>query len=79
METQNEMPDDGTLEVPSSGDIELKDVKFTYKGNEKPTIGGISMSIKNGEKIALVGYNGARYILKVISTISAPTSTGIRA
>ena len=59
LETQNEMPDDCTLEVPNSGDIELKDVEFTYKGNEKPTINGISMSIKKGEKIALVGYNGA--------------------
>ena len=59
LDTENEMPDDGTLLVPNGGDIELKDVEFTYNGNEKPTINGISMSIKKGEKIALVGYNGA--------------------
>ena len=79
LETQNEMPDDGTLTVPNSGDIELKDVKFTYKGNEKPTIDGISMSIKKGEKIALVGYNGAgkTTLIKLILRLYDPTQGGI--
>ena len=79
LETQNEMPDDGTLTVPNSGDIELKDVEFTYKGNEKPTINGISMSIKKGEKIALVGYNGAgkTTLIKLILRLYDPTQGSI--
>lgn len=79
LDTENEMPDDGTLAVPNSGDIELKDVEFTYKGNEKPTINGISMSIKRGEKIALVGYNGAgkTTLIKLILRLYDPTKGNI--
>ena len=75
LDTENEMPDDGTLHVPNGGDIELKDVEFTYNGNEKPTINGISMSIKKGEKIALVGYNGAgkTTLIKLILRLYDPT------
>lgn len=39
--------------------IELKNVSFTYPGNDEPTLRDINMTIKPGEKIALVGYNGA--------------------
>ena len=39
--------------------IELKNVNFTYKGNETPTLKNINMTLKPREKIALVGYNGA--------------------
>ena len=75
LDTENEMPDDGTLLVPNGGDIELKDVEFTYNGNEKPTINGISMRIKKGEKIALVGYNGAgkTTLIKLILRLYDPT------
>jgi ATP-binding cassette subfamily B protein len=79
LDTENEMPDDGTLEVPNGGDIELKDVEFTYNGNEKPTINGISMRIKKGEKIALVGYNGAgkTTLIKLILRLYDPTKGNI--
>ena len=39
--------------------IELKNVNFTYKGNDTPTLKNINMTLKPREKIALVGYNGA--------------------
>lgn len=39
--------------------IEIKNVSFTYPGNDKPTLKNINMTINPGEKIALVGYNGA--------------------
>ncbi|MGN0528035.1 MAG: ABC transporter ATP-binding protein [Eubacterium sp.] len=39
--------------------IELKNVSFTYPGNDEPTLKNINMTINPGEKIALVGYNGA--------------------
>ncbi len=59
LDTKNEILDDGTSKISSSGDIELENVHFTYPGNDTPTINGISMKIKQGEKIALVGFNGA--------------------
>ena len=42
-----------------SEQMEVKDVSFTYDGNEEPTLSNISFHIKPGEKIALVGHNGA--------------------
>ncbi|MGN0516022.1 ATP-binding cassette domain-containing protein, partial [Eubacterium sp.] len=39
--------------------IELKNVSFTYPGNDAPTLNNINLTIHPGEKIALVGYNGA--------------------
>ena len=40
-------------------EIEIKNLSFTYPGNEKATLSDISLKIKPYEKIALVGYNGA--------------------
>lgn len=40
-------------------DIELRNVSYIYEGAETPVINNISMHIHKGEKIALVGHNGA--------------------
>ena len=40
-------------------EIEIKNLSFTYPGNDKPTLKSINLKIKPYEKIALVGYNGA--------------------
>lgn len=40
------------------GDIEMKDVSFSYEVN-KPVLHGISVSVKAGEMIGLVGHSGA--------------------
>lgn len=39
--------------------LELRNVTFTYQGNEEPTIKDLSITIKPGEKLALIGLNGA--------------------
>ncbi len=39
--------------------IEIKDLSFTYPGNDAPTLQHINLTIRPYEKIALVGYNGA--------------------
>lgn len=39
--------------------LELRNVTFTYQGNDKPTIKNLSMTIEPGEKLALIGLNGA--------------------
>lgn len=41
------------------GNIEFKNVLFTYAGNDKPTITNFTASAKAGEKIAIVGPTGA--------------------
>lgn len=39
--------------------LEFKNVSFTYEGQSEPALKNIDLDIKSGEKIALVGYNGA--------------------
>lgn len=48
-----------TAECGEAKDICIKNVSFTYPGNDAPTLKNINMTIHPGEKIALVGYNGA--------------------
>lgn len=40
------------------GDLEFRNVSFTYRGADKPTIKNLSFTVHDGEKIALVGQNG---------------------
>lgn len=39
--------------------ISIRNLSFTYPNSASPTLHNISMDIKPGEKIAIVGYNGA--------------------
>ncbi len=48
-----------TVPITEPKEIELKNVSFTYPGNEEPTLKNISLTVHPKEKIALVGYNGA--------------------
>ena len=41
------------------GNIEVKNVTFSYDGKEKPALNNISFSIAKGETIALVGRSGS--------------------
>ncbi len=41
------------------GNFRIKDVTFTYPGNEKPTLHNIDMEIRSGKTTALVGLSGA--------------------
>lgn len=41
------------------GDIRFDNVTFTYPGTERPALQGINLTIKKGEKIAIVGENGS--------------------
>jgi len=48
-----------TAAIAAPEKIELKNVSFTYPGNDEPTLKNINLTLNPYEKIALVGYNGA--------------------
>ena len=54
------MPSNGGL-TPATrhGEVELTEVSFTYPGSSTPAVSGISLHIKAGEVVLLVGENGA--------------------
>lgn len=58
-EMANENPKTKLEKNKVKGNIEFKDVVFTYDGNDKPTINNFSAKAKSGEKIAIVGPTGA--------------------
>lgn len=52
--------DQGTQEIQrAEGDIELKNVTFTYPSAEKPALNNVSFSVKAGQTVALVGRSGS--------------------
>lgn len=59
LKSENKILDSGTEKIQNRADIEIKNICFTYPGNDKPTVKNLSMKIKQGEKFALVGFNGA--------------------
>lgn len=50
---------DNTAECGEPKPIVIKDLSFTYPGNDEPTLKDINLTINPKEKVALVGYNGA--------------------
>ncbi len=61
------------------GDIAFKDVDFTYPGDDHPTLKGISFTVKQGEKVALVGRigSGKSTIHNLISGLYTPKAGAI--
>ena len=41
------------------GEIEFKDVTFTYPGQQEPVLDSVSFKIKSGERIAILGHVGS--------------------
>lgn len=59
IDTQDQIQDTGILEAPIfNGDISFKDVHFSYIADEE-VIKGISLEVKAGQTVAIVGSTGA--------------------
>jgi ATP-binding cassette subfamily B protein len=56
--------------------VELRDIRFTYTGSDLEVIRGISMTIREGQHIAIVGENGAgkSTLIRILAGLYAPDS-----
>jgi ATP-binding cassette subfamily C protein CydD len=65
--------------LPSNFNIMFQQVVLTYQSGENPSLNGISLDIKSGEKVALVGHSGAgkTSIAKLLLRFMDPTSGAI--
>ena len=60
MQTENEESERGkSIESDRIHEIEFKNVSFTYPGTKKKALDNVSARIRAGEKISIVGSNGA--------------------
>lgn len=59
MNTESDIYDKGSYKQVEESDITFNHVYFTYQGSKKPTLKDINFTIRKGEKIAIVGENGA--------------------
>jgi len=80
MDMQTEKEGRGLLSRPNlSGDIEFKDVHFSYKGQNLETLKNINLTIKEGEKVAILGKIGCgkSTLTKLILNLYSPTKGSI--
>lgn len=57
-------------------EVELKDIRFTYTGSELEVIKGISLTVREGQHIAIVGENGAgkSTLIRILAGLYRPDS-----
>ncbi|MBI4935640.1 MAG: ABC transporter ATP-binding protein [Actinobacteria bacterium] len=64
------------VELPAEGELVAHGVTFTYDGTERPALHDVSISVRPGERLALVGPTGAgkSTLAKLLSRLYDPTS-----
>lgn len=80
LDYEPKMAEDPGAPEAHGGDIEFDNVCFTYTGAEQETLHNISLKIKSGEKIALVGQNGSgkTTLIKLLLRLYDPTSGSVK-
>ena len=72
-------PNSGLKPSSAKGEIEFRNVTFTYPGGKEPVLSEVSFHITPGETVALVGRNGAgkTTLVKLIARFYDPNVGGI--
>ena len=52
-------PDNPVVSATNTGEVEFRDVSFTYPGAEEPVLDGISFTAKPGQTTAIIGSTGS--------------------
>ena len=77
--TGGDRPEPQIPENPSAGDIVFEHVSFSYPGTERKVISDLSLTIRGGEKIAIVGDNGSgkSTFISLLTGIFSPDSGSV--
>lgn len=69
----------GEQKISKNGDIEIKNLSFRYPGEQRYSLKNVSLKVKKGEHIAIVGFNGAgkTTLVKLIMRLYDTTSGSI--
>ncbi len=69
----------GVVPVGARGEVEFKNVSFMYPGSVEPALSGVSLHVRPGETVALVGENGAgkTTLVKLIARLYDPSEGSI--
>lgn len=76
LETDIPPPRGGATEGPKPGDgIRFEDVSFVYPGSDQPALSHVTLHVRPGQKLALVGENGSgkTTLIKLMTRLYSPT------
>lgn len=59
LKTENDVPDVGEREVASFEELKVDRLTFSYPGNDRPVLKGVSFDLKAGETLGVVGSIGS--------------------
>lgn len=81
MATETELEDDpSTADIVQQAEIQIEDLRFTFPRSDEPTLKGLSLHIRAGETVAIVGENGAgkTTLIKLLARFYEPDSGTIK-